>query len=229
MSMKCAVIGLGEFGRSAAINLAKSGMDVIAVDAKMEKVEAIKNQVSLAICMDGSHEFALQTHGLADVEVLIAAIGNNFEAQVLVVLRAKELGIKKIVARATTPDHKRVLKAVGADEVLNPEEEAAHWTVKRILVRDISNYFELADGFSVAEVKAPDGVVGMQLRQLNLRSRFRLNLIAHKRMKTTAEGEVVLAHFDPVPDPETVIREGDVLALVGSVLDLGHFMGSYSS
>ena len=87
--------------------------------------------------------------------MLVAAIGNNFEAQVLLVVHAKQQGIRRIIARATTPDHLRVLKAVGADEVFNPEEEAARWMVQRLLIANISNYFELAEGFSLVEVAAP--------------------------------------------------------------------------
>jgi trk system potassium uptake protein TrkA len=113
------------------------------------------------------HEDALKSHGIGQVEVLIAAIGNNFEAQVLVVVHAKRQGIKKIIARATTPDHIRVLQAVGADEVFNPEETAARWMVQRLLIQNISNYFELAEGFSVVEVDAPASIVGKSIEELN--------------------------------------------------------------
>src|SRR5687767_7227161 len=141
--MKCAVIGLGEFGLSVAIGLARNGAEVIAADNDMNRVNRAKDEVALAVRLDASHEHALKAHGLAEVDVLVAAIGADFEAQVMVVVHAKELGIKKIVARATSPDHIRVLKAVGADEVFNPEDEAARWTVQRLLITNISSYFEL--------------------------------------------------------------------------------------
>ena len=153
----------------------------------------------------------------------IAAIGNNFEAQVLVVVHAKQHRIKKIIARATTPDHKRVLQAVGADEVFNPEETAARWMVQRLLISNISNYFELAEGFSVVEVNAPQSIVGKTIAELDLRRRFRINLVAIKRATTGADKRVV-EQFNPVPLPTDVIRQKDVLALVGSVLDLANFM-----
>jgi trk system potassium uptake protein TrkA len=107
--MKYAVIGLGEFGSSAAVGLFRKGAEVIAVDANINRVNSIKDEVSLAVRLDATHEDALKSHGLGEVDVLIAAIGNNFEAQVLVVVHAKQQGIKKIVARATSPDHIRVL------------------------------------------------------------------------------------------------------------------------
>jgi trk system potassium uptake protein len=221
--MKYAVIGLGEFGSSAAVGLFRKGAEVIAVDANIDRVNSIKDEVSLAVRLDATHEDALKSHGLGEVDVLIAAIGNNFEAQVLVVVHAKQQGIKKIVARATSPDHIRVLQAVGAHEVFNPEETAARWMVQRLLVQNISNYFELAEGFSVVEVNAPASIVGKTIEELNLRRRFRINLVAMKRTTIDSNGRAV-EQFNPVPLPTDVLREGDVLALVGSVLDLANFM-----
>lgn len=221
--MKYAVIGLGEFGRSAALGLVRKGAEVIAVDVKMERVNQVKDEVSLAVCLDASHEHALRSHGIGDVDVLVAAIGDNFEAQVLLVVHAKQHGIKKIIARATTPDHIRVLKAVGADEVFNPEEEAARWMVQRLLITNITNYFELAEGFSVVEVAAPTSIVGKTLEQLNLRRQFRLNLVAIKQ----SAGPGKPRFFNPVPLPDQIIQQGDVLALVGSVLDLAHFVAMH--
>ena len=224
--MKYAVIGLGEFGSSAAAGLFRKGAEVIAVDTNMDRVNGIKDEVSLAVRLDASHEGALKSHGIGEVDILIAAIGNNFEAQVLVVVHAKQQGIKKIIARATTPDHIRVLQAVGADEVFNPEETAARWMVQRLLIQNISNYFELAEGFSVVEVNAPASIVGKSIEELNLRRRFRINLVAIKRAVIGSHGQTV-EQFDPVPLPSEVVRQGDVLAFVGSVLDLANFMAMH--
>jgi trk system potassium uptake protein len=221
--MKYAVIGLGEFGSSAAVGLFRKGAEVIAVDTDMDRVNSVKDEVSLAIRLDATHEDALKSHGLGEVDVLIAAIGNNFEAQVLVVIHAKQHGIKKIIARATTADHVRVLQAVGADEVFNPEETAARWMVQRLLIRNISNYFELAEGFSVVEINAPASILGKTIEELNLRRRFRINLVAIKKQIRDSTGHAI-EQFNPVPPPTEIVREGDVLALAGSVLDLADFM-----
>jgi trk system potassium uptake protein len=226
--MKCAVIGLGEFGRATALGLAKEGVEVIAVDVNIDRINDVKDQVALAIRMDASQEKALKANAIGEVDVLVAAIGANFEAQVLTVVHARQLGIKKIVARATTPDHRRVLKAVGADEVLNPEEEAARWVVQRLLIRDIASYFELAEGFSIVEVQAPPGLVGKSPAELNLRRRFRINLVAIRHMELSENGEMVLKRFNPVPSPDQVIEPNDILALVGSVIDLANFMAEWT-
>jgi trk system potassium uptake protein TrkA len=95
--------------------------------------------------------------------------------------------------------------------------------VQRLLIQNISNYFELAEGFSVVEVNAPPSIVGKTIEELNLRRRFRINLVAMNRTTTDSTGRTV-EQFNPVPLPSEVLREGDVLALVGSVLDLANFM-----
>jgi trk system potassium uptake protein TrkA len=115
------------------------------------------------------------------------------------------------------------LEAVGAHEVFNPEETAARWMVQRLLIQNISNYFELAEGFSVVEVNAPPSIVGKTIEELDLRRRFRINLVAMKRKIADSTGRAV-EQFNPVPPPTELVREGDVLALVGSVLDLANFM-----
>ncbi|MCP5517408.1 MAG: TrkA family potassium uptake protein [Verrucomicrobiales bacterium] len=223
--MKCAIIGLGELGRAAAVGLARAGAEVIAVDRDMRHVNSVKDEVSLAVRLDASHREALASHGLAEVDVLVAAIGDNFEAQVLTVVHAKQLGVKRIVARAANPDHRRVLEAVGADEVFDPEEEAAGNMVRRLTVSNIKNYFELAEGFSLVEVRIPATLVGKTLRELELRRRHRLNLVALKRVERAEDGSEVVSAFDPVPLPEVRLEENNVLALAGSVVDLAAFMG----
>ncbi|MHB1309078.1 MAG: potassium channel family protein [Limisphaerales bacterium] len=226
--MKCAIIGLGDFGRAAAVGLARSGAEVIAVDRSMDRVNALKDEVALAVRMDASQRANLEAQNIGEVDVLVTAIGEDFESQVLVVVHAKKLGVKRIVARATTPDHRRVLEAVGADEVFNPEEEAARSLVQRLTIMNVTNYFELADGFSIVEVRAPREMVGKTLRELDLRRRHRVNLIAIKRVGPDPDGGEEIKSFNPVPSPEEVIRSADLLALAGSVLDLAALMGDNS-
>ncbi|MCD6340221.1 MAG: TrkA family potassium uptake protein [Verrucomicrobia bacterium] len=222
--MRCAVVGLGEFGRAMAVGLAQYGAEVLAIDCDKRKVEAVKDDVALAVCLDATEEDGLKEHGVGQVDALVAGIGGNFEAQVLTVVHARKLGAKHIVARATTADHMRVLRAVGADEVFNPEEEAARRVVERLVLGRIENFFEVADGFSVVEIRATPDMAGKTLAELNLRKRYRINVIGVKRAVPGEEGEPAPTQFNPVPLPDERIREGDVLAIVGSVLDIAIFM-----
>lgn len=226
--MKCAVIGLGDFGRAACIGLARAGADVIAIDRNMDRLNLVKDEVALAIRLDATHRDSLEAQQVNQADVLVAAIGQNFEAQVLVVVHARAMGIKRIVARALTEDHRRVLEAVGASEVFNLEEEAAGNLVQRLTISNIRKYFELADGFSLVEVEAPTGAVGRSVRELDLRQQFRVNLVAIKRMARGADGAPEVKELKTVPMPDDVIQAGDVLALAGSVLDLARFVGDHS-
>lgn len=223
--MKCAVIGLGQFGTAAARELARNGAHVIAVDRDMALVERIKDEVAFAVCFDARSEHALEEHGIGGAEVLVAAIGHEFEAQILTVVHAKKLGVKRVVARATTPDHILVLDAVGADLVLNPEEESARHLVRKLMVPRIEDYFELAEGFSVAEVEVPPSAVGLQLDEVDLRRRYRLNLVAIKHVQST---DPPTYRFNPLPNAKDVLGTGDRLSLVGSDLDIAKFISSYS-
>jgi trk system potassium uptake protein TrkA len=222
--MKYTVVGLGEFGTSTALGLARRGAEVIAVDIDMARVKAVKDHVAMAICLDASHHEALLTHGIGDVDVLIAGISNNFEAQVLLVVHARQYGIPRIVARATSPDHIKVLKAIGANDVFNPEEEAARWIVQRLLIRDMTNYFELADGFSIVEIAVPASIIGKTIQELDLRRKFRINLIAIKTIVPDADGAPVIKSFNAVPSPDQRLKDGETLAFAGSVLDIANFM-----
>lgn len=219
--MKAVVIGLGQFGYASALSLAKKGAHVVAVDMEMKLVESIRDEVALAVAADASDKLSLDALDVADADVLIAAIGDNFEAQLLTVVYAKQMGMKHIIARAATQTHKEILEEVGAHQVLNPEEASAQHMVSAMMMPGAQSSFTLADGFSVVKMEAPSGVVGRSLRELDLRRKFRLNVVAMELQQAAGAGR-----FDPVPDPELPIVSGDVLTLVGSDLDIAHFSSS---
>jgi trk system potassium uptake protein TrkA len=219
--MKAVVIGLGQFGYASAISLAKKGAHVVAVDVQMKIVESLRDDVALAVAADASDKASLEALDIADADVLIAAIGENFEAQLLTVVYAKQLGVRHIVARAATQTHKEILEEVGAHQVLNPEEASAQHMVSAMMMPGAQSSFTLADGFSVVKMEAPAGILGSSLLDLDLRRKFRLNVVALELSQ--ADG---VTHFDPVPDPERKLAKGDVLTLVGSDLDIAHFSSS---
>lgn len=219
--MKSVVVGLGEFGYAAALALAESGAEVIAIDSEMSIVESIKDHVALAVCLDASNRAALEAHDVASADVLIAAIGHNFEAQVLAVVHASKLGVAHIVARAVTPTHAAILREVGAHEALNPEETAARRLVQKLMIPNVAEYFELSDGFSLVEVAVPPVAVSKTLVELEMRTRFRLNVVGIRQLESEDSGP---GSFNPVPRPEDRLSEGELLVLVGSDLDIAHFM-----
>jgi trk system potassium uptake protein TrkA len=187
----------------------------------MRPVEEVKDDVALAVRLDASDESALADQGVGEADVLIATIGVDFEAQLLTVVYAKRIGVKRVLARASSELHARILGLVGADEILFPEEEAANRLAQRLLIPNIHSYFELAEGFSVVEIEAPKRAVGKTIGDLDFLRRYRLNLIGIRSAPAEPDGR---SRFDPVPSPDHTIDAGDLLTVVASDLDIARFM-----
>ncbi len=212
-----AVIGLGRFGSAMATTLAELGHDVIGIDGNEEHVRNLSDVISYAVELDATDEKALKAAGIADVDVAVISIGENIESSLLVVMLVKEIGIPTIVAKATTPLHGRILEKLGVSRVIFPEREMAVRVAHSLVVPNVLDYIELSRDFSIVEIPAPPDFVGKSIRQLELRPRLGLTLIAIKRNSRTGDGE--FTNIAPTADDR--IESGDVLALLGSNERLG--------
>jgi trk system potassium uptake protein TrkA len=137
--MKVAIVGLGLFGHALAIQLSRSGAEVIVVDTNLGLVTAIRDEVALAVCTDATDEREFEAQGLAKVDVLVACIGNDFEANQLVVMLAKQAGVPRVIARAPSQRHEKILRVLGADDVLLPEVQAGESLGRRLLADDAAS------------------------------------------------------------------------------------------
>ncbi len=214
---KCAVIGLGLFGVSVARTLVAEGAEVIAIDSDIEKVEDMKDDVSYAVRVDAGDEKALKSVGIGKMDVVVVAIEKDFEACQLAVIYAKQAGVPRVIARAVSALHARILKLIGADEIVNPEIEYGRRLGNKLLRTHVMDYVELADGFSFVEMKTPRRFVGKNLVELEVRKRWGANLICIKRRLEDGKGEKEIL---TVSHPEEKLLEGDVLLLVGKEEDL---------
>jgi len=212
--VKAVVVGLGQFGAEAARALERSGVDTIAIDSDKAVVERIKDDVTLAVCTDGTFKQNLEEHGVGGADLLLAGIGEDFEAQILVVVLAKQVGVKRVIARGASDVHARVLRAVGADEVIHPEREAAHATVLRALIPAGGAPVNLSKGLYATEVAAPERIAGRTVTDLTKRLlEERVTIFAIRREGEDGASETMLA-------PDVEIQEGDALLLAGSESDL---------
>jgi trk system potassium uptake protein len=210
--MKVAVVGLGTYGRELAVTLARGGAEVIAIDANMDLVDDVKDEVAIAVKLDATDERELRAQGVNEVDVLVACIGDNFEVNQLLIIQAKKLGIKKVVARTPSPVHARILKLIGADTVVMPEVQAAQVTADQILQPSLKAYFRLIEGYSVAEIEAPASFHGKTLIELNLKQKYRVNLLVIRRPgKMDGDSPKVNA----VPLGSDTIESGDIIAVAG--------------
>jgi len=219
MARKFAILGLGRFGMMLAIALGKSDAEVIAIDTDRQLVEEARDDVTVAVRMDAADEKALRAQGVDKVDVAIVSIGESFEASVLATVNLKALGVKRIIARATSALRGRILEKVGADEVVYPEEEVASNLARKLTAPHIIDYIELAEGHSMVQIKAPPRFHGKSIGQIDLRKKFEVNLVAIKRVtvQTGKNGEPVPEeHINDIPRPDDVIEKDDTLVLIGT-------------
>jgi trk system potassium uptake protein len=207
-----AVIGLGRFGSAMATTLSELGQDVIGVDGDAERVRQLADTVTQAVELDATDERALRSISIQDVDVAVVSIGENIESSLLVVMQLLELGVKSIVAKAVTPLHGRILEKLGVSRVIFPEREMAVRIAHGLVMPNVIDYIELSRDFSIVEVPAPEMFVGRTLKQLELRPKYGLTLIAIKRQSSPTTPQVT--NISPAAD-ET-IHGGDVLSLLGS-------------
>ena len=223
--MKCAIIGLGEFGKVLALKLASRGAEVIGVDTNIALIEDVKNDVSLAVKLDATNERDLISQGIDKVDVIVASMGSNFEINALVVVMAKKFGIPKIIARATNSIHARILSQIGATEVVQPEEKSAEQLSHRLLFTGLKSYLELMQGYSIVEIEISKKYEGKILHQVIPRSKYKVNIIAVKGKRHLWE-EVNHQEdtINIVPQDSDVLYAKDVITIAGADNDLARLL-----
>jgi trk system potassium uptake protein TrkA len=212
-----AVIGLGRFGSAVAATLAELGQEVIGIDSAEERVQEMADLIPQALVTDATDLKALRQAGVQDVDIAIISIGENIEASLLVVMQVKELGVKEIIAKAVTPLHGKILQKLGVTRIVFPEREMAMRIAHGLVVPNVLDYIELSRDFSIVEVPAPKDWIDKTLRELAVRQRYGLTLIAIKRRSGTSDG--VITSIGPSADDR--ILAGDVLSLLGDTDRLG--------
>jgi trk system potassium uptake protein TrkA len=218
------VIGLGRFGSAICTTLAELGHDVIGVDSSEDRVRHMADVISQAVQLDATDARALRAAGIADVNVAVVSIGENIESSLLAVMLLHELGVRTVVAKAVTPLHGRILERLGVSRVIFPERDMAIRLAHSLVMPNVLDYVELSRDFSFVELPAPSAFVGQTLRQLELRPKHGLTLIAIKRR--AADGAEVT---NVVPSAEEILQKDDVLVLLGSndrLADLGKLLGA---
>lgn len=172
------VIGLGKFGSQAAKRLYELGCDVLAMDRNSELVQPMSHLVTQAVVGDARDKEVLRALGAKDFECAIVAIGDNLADSVLATMNLKELGVPYIVCKAADETHRQVLVKLGADRVVIPEQEHADRLAKNLSSPNVLDYIELSEEYGIIEIPAPKDWVGKSLKELNVRAKLGVNIIA---------------------------------------------------
>lgn len=220
MDKKIAVIGMGHFGTHLAVELTHKGAEVLAIDDDLEKLEEIKEKVTHTVRLDTTEETPLRSQGLEEFDAVVVAIGDNFEASLLTVAMLQKIEVKRIIVRAVTAVHERILQHLGVTEIILPAAEAAERLANSLLFENVIDSFALNSEYTIAEVTVPDGFIGRTVEELVLQKRFEISLVTIKRMGKKREFfglrkkemETILG----VPLPATRLERGDVLVVFGA-------------
>ena len=206
------VIGLGNFGSSVAEALHAQGHEVIAVDPRGEAVDRVAAHVTRAAVGDGRQLQTLERVGARGADVGVVSTGDDITASILATLALRDLGVQEIYAKVISRDHARVMDRLGVTETIFPERDSALALGARLSGAALLNYVRLGTGFSMQEMAVPASWTGKTLRQLELRQKYSISVIALH--------EVLTDTITPAPDPDSPLKESDTLLLAGRDEDL---------
>ena len=204
------VVGLGRFGSETAVRLQELGGEVLAIDRSSELVQQISNSVTQAVVGDARDIEVLKALGAQDFDCGIVAIGGSLADAVLATMNLKELGVPYIVCKASDETHRQVLLKLGADRVVIPEQEHADRLAKNLSSPNVLDYIELSEEYGIIEIPAPKGWVGKSLKELNVRAKLGVNIIA-----VEAAGKINVS-----PAADYRIGKEDIMVVLGDTAAL---------
>ena len=223
-----AVIGLGQFGSAIAKNLSNRGAEVLAIDLSLEKVEGIKDEVSYAVALDATDKKALLSQNIQDLDAVVVAIGENFQALLLCTFLLIELKVKRIITRSMGNDQRRILEKMGVTEILSPEDEVGGNVAEMLINPNVVMCMQLPDDYEIVEVKAPSAIFGRNLGDIGLREKYKLNLVTilRKNEDNLKENDNSNKdyHIIGVPDSNTIIEKTDIIIIFGLTKNIERFL-----
>lgn len=204
------VIGLGRFGSELAKRLCQLGCQVLAMDRDSELVQQVSTQVTHAVVGDARDREVLRAVGVQDFDCAVVAIGNSLADSVLATIHLKELGIPQLVCKAYDETHRQVLLKLGADQVVIPEQEYGDRLARNLSSPNVLDYIELSDEFGIIEIPAPKRWQDKSLRELNVRAKLGVNIIAIRH-----DGQILVS-----PSADYLISENDIMVVLGDSASL---------
>lgn len=201
------VIGLGNFGIHVARSLYQEGHEVVAVDLDRDRVQRVQDHATFAMVSDAADKEFLQGQGFAEMDAVVVSTGDRSHLSTLITLFLRELKARRILVKAINEDHGRILKKVGAHDVIFPEKDMAEKISRNLSTPSILEYIPMGEDFSITEAAAPRAYLGKTLAELDLRRKFEVTVIGVK--------DVLTDHFILLPAADRVIRDSDLLVFIG--------------
>lgn len=224
--MKFIIVGLGNFGASLAEKLTQQGNEVIGIDDRMEKVNALKEKISHTICMDATNEETVADLPLNNTDIVMVCIGEDQGVNVMVTALFKNLGVKRLISRSINTLHENVLKAIGVDEIVRPEEETAERWAKKLCLKGVVDSFELNKNFSIVEIVVPEKYIGKTIEEVKFREYHNiliLTIIRDTQEKSFLGRSKTVANVQGIPEPTSMLQRDDIIVIYGANEDLQKF------
>ncbi len=212
MKKKFCVIGLGNFGSHIVSTLYEEGHEVTAIDTDKDKVQAVKDVCDYAILGDAANKEFLAAQGVQEMDAVVVSTGEHSHLSTLMTLYLRELKARRILVKAISEDHGRILERVGATDVIYPEKDMAIRVARNMSSPNILEFIPLAEEYSLSETEPPKHFLGKTLIELDLRKKYHLTIIAIK--------DVLTDQFIPAPPPTYMIKDSDVLIILGKTDDI---------
>lgn len=211
---KFVVIGLGNFGMNIARSLVENNCEVLGIDIDKDTVERSKGFLTHAIIGNPSNKAILDSIGVPEYDAVILSIGQEMVSSILISLYLKELNAKRIIARAISDDHEKILKKLGVDTVIFPEKEMAIRIGKTVSMKNALDYLPLTDEYSIMEITPPASFIDKNLRELNIGARYRCQILG---IKQPVENSRIRDEYKTIiaPAADEIIRKGNILIVVG--------------
>lgn len=206
------VIGLGIFGSNIVKELFESGFEVIAIDKNKDAIQNIRDYSTKAIVADGMDKEVMNAIGIHEDDTVIISFGEDLAASTLITLHLKQLGVKNIIVKAPNDEHKLILEKVGARDVIIPEKEIASKVAKSLISPNVLDYLPLSDDYMIFEMAPPNSFLGKTIAELQLRGKYHIEVIAIR--------DVISDQIHMVPQANFVIKDGEVLIVVGKERDI---------
>ncbi len=225
--MKYIIIGLGNFGTSLGEKLTQMGHEVIGVDNRMGKVEALKERLTHTICLNCTDQQAVDSLPLRDTDVIIVAIGEDEGANLMTTALMKQMKVKRLISRAISPLHETILLAMGVDEIVHPEEETANRWAKKLTINGIIDSFELAGHYNIVEAKIPKRYVGKSLEEIGMLKNYGivvLTTISVSHEKNLIGSVKKVTKVNGVATSNTILNEGEIMVIYGNINDIHHLL-----
>lgn len=209
------VIGLGRFGMAVATELSALSHEVLAIDRREDSVQRVADQVTHAVTGDARDPAVLRAVGVRNYDCAIVAVGDDVGNSALITLNLKEMGMREVICKAQSHVHRKVLEKIGADRVVFPEHEMGVKLAQGLSSSNVLNFIEVSDDYGIVELAAPKSWRYRTIRELDVRNRYRVNVIAVRRAK---DGQTL----DVAPGADYVLEEKDNLVVLGRSEDINH-------